>query len=291
MIDFYIWILRHREQSKAIHDTSYKKKYIGTTYLFWKLILAHNESTTLGERNSILRRMATRDHRRMDVFKFAALLIPANLNNIHWVWFLIHPETRSIHAYDGFRSSLRRFFPMFLNWLQVEAAKEECTFDFQLDQWTFVDEDGPIQTNVFDCGMYLLKGIEYACDDLPLSYTENDMPYHRKALLIHTLNGKLDDPFSQENISDLPGEGGYNDGNYGIEEDEDVVIVQRLTGEAIPGKKGKYAGKRGSDTRKNQNLKIDFSALGDAQSVKEEEQLQQAIRASLVSYWNEYKTM
>ena len=57
------------------------------------------------------------------------------------------------------------------------------------------------------------------------------MPYHRKAILIHTLNGKLDDPFSQENISYLSEEAGYNDGNYGIEEEEEeVIIVERLAG-------------------------------------------------------------
>lgn len=255
-------------------------------------MLAHNENTTLVERNTILQKMATRDHKRIDLFKFAALLIPANLNNTHWVWFLIRPETRTIHAYDGFRSSLLRFFTMFLNWLQVEAAKDGCTFDFQIDKWTFVDENGPIQNNIFDCGVFLLKGIEYACDELPLSYTEDDMPYHRKAILIHTLNGKLDDPFSQENISYLSEEAGYNDGNYGIEEEEEeVIIVERLAGsQANTGERGKKRGTKGMNMKKH-TLKIDFSALGDKQSAKEEEELQKAISASILSYLNEYQTI
>jgi len=124
----------------------------------------------LEERNTNLGTLSNRVHRGIDLFKYAAILIPANLNNSHWVWFLVHPETRSIHAYDGFHHSLRRYFQMLLNWLQVEATKEGCTYSFLRAEWTFVDEKGPLQTNAIDCGIFLLKGIEYACDDLPLIF-------------------------------------------------------------------------------------------------------------------------
>jgi len=142
---------------------------------------------------------------------------------------------------------------MLLNWLQVEATKEGCTYSFLRAEWTFVDEKGPLQTNAIDCGIFLLKGIEYACDDLPLSYKQKDMLYYRQAILLEVVRGKLDDPFSQEEISEGVG---YNDGDYLIFGDKPEEEV------------------------------LNFQGLGDAGYAKEEELLSKAIEASIAAYWD-----
>jgi hypothetical protein len=126
--------------------------------------------------------------------------MPANIADSHWIWFLIHPEGKTVYAYDGFHASYRRYYSFILNWLEVEASKEGCAFVFNRNEWTFIDAKGPIQINGFDCGMFMLKGIEYVCDNLPLTYSEDQMPYLRMDMMLDMEDGRLgrrqQDPFS-----------------------------------------------------------------------------------------------
>ena len=49
--------------------------------------------------------------------------MPANIADSQWIWFLIHPESKTVRAYDGFHKSYRRYYSFILNWLEVEATK------------------------------------------------------------------------------------------------------------------------------------------------------------------------
>jgi hypothetical protein len=198
-----IWQLRIREDTKATMNSNYKKKHIALTYVFWKIIQAHKRNCTPRERQVILEQLAERTHRDMNIFDVEIFLLPANITNSHWIWFLIHPETRSIHCYDGFHNSYKRYFDFLLNWLEIEAAKTGVAFCFVRDEWKFFDEYGPTQINMYDCGMYMLKGIEYVCDNLRLDYSQQHMPSCRMEMLLDLVDGRLGranrrDPFTTD---------------------------------------------------------------------------------------------
>jgi len=187
--------------------------------------IERNECATgisVQQRAQMLRRLAYYTHKDMDIFKMKIFLMPANIANSHWIWFLIHPESKTVYAYDGFHNSYRRYYSFILNWLEVEASKEGCTFDFNRDEWTFKDALGPRQINGYDCGMYMLKGIEYVCDNLPLTYSQDQMPYLRMDMMIDMEKGRLvgrpqQDPFSMP----LHEYKGQKEDLFIIEDDED----------------------------------------------------------------------
>ncbi len=248
IVDMRVWMLRIREDNKARMNSSYVKKHIALTYVWWKIIQAHSTGTNAAERLHMLRRIANYTHKDIDIFKMKIFLMPANIVNSHWIWFLLHPESKTVYAYDGFHNSYRRYYSFILNWLEVEATKVGCTFVFNRDEWTFIDALGPTQRNSYDCGMFMLKGIEYVCDNLPLTYSEDKMPYLRMDMMVDMEDGRIgrrqQDPFSTP-IQD-----------YAERHNEDLMIIEDDDED------------EDDEAARNMNIDLDWSAANNEEQAK-----------------------
>jgi len=80
-------------------------------------------------------------------------------------------------------------------WLIDEAAAKHKAFD--KDEWKFVarqDEKAPLQTNSYDCGMFVIACIDSLVNNLPIeesSYSQVDMPELRLKLIKSICQGNL----------------------------------------------------------------------------------------------------
>ena len=52
-------------------------------------------------------------------------------------------------------------------------------------------KDMPQQTNGSDCGMFLLKYAEYLSRNASLTFTQEDMPYFRRRMLLEIVKHKI----------------------------------------------------------------------------------------------------
>jgi Ulp1 family protease len=52
--------------------------------------------------------------------------------------------------------------------------------------------NGPQQVGVIDCGVFAAMSADFLSDDLPLQFSQNDIPLFRNRMVASILRGELD---------------------------------------------------------------------------------------------------
>lgn len=110
---------------------------------------------------------------------------------------IIYIQQKRIQYYDSMgRSKCNRYMGGALNYLHDEAKRLKYE-DFNPNEWTLVPtvfEDTPQQGNGFDCGTFTITFADFISDNLPLSFSQNNMPLFRKKICANVLRGELKYP-------------------------------------------------------------------------------------------------
>ena len=169
------------------------------------LISAHYRSKTTIETKRDIQRISDRWHRDINFFQgYEVILVPANISNQHWVWLAVYPGLKQIHCFDGFRQSYKHiFFDKLLNWLEFESQKVDTPFNRK--EWEFKDiNNGPCQRDHYNCGIIMLKGIEYTLDNLPLSFNSSShLVLFRRKMLRDIMAGYIQHDDIALNVRDV----------------------------------------------------------------------------------------
>ncbi len=107
------------------------------------------------------------------------ILIPCNLRDNHWTLVSIRTDLKTILHYDSLGGSTTLVYDC-LNWMQTVHADEGLPFN--RIQWTVGHGDSPVQTNGFDCGVFLCATALFLRAHLPLNFTAEQMPRIRQRL-------------------------------------------------------------------------------------------------------------
>jgi len=75
-------------------------------------------------------------------------------------------------------------------WVKAEGLTKNVVIDEC--EWKFFNRsDNPKQDNGFDCGVFTIVCADYLLDNLPLSYSQEDMEFWRGKIAIDILRGRL----------------------------------------------------------------------------------------------------
>jgi len=75
-----------------------------------------------------------------------------------------------------------------LRYLNDEAYKNGVQFD--PSQWKKRRMDTPLQSNLYDCGIFVCVISDFLLEDLPLNlFSQDDMPFFRRRLCADILRG------------------------------------------------------------------------------------------------------
>jgi len=100
----------------------------------------------------------------------------------HWVFVILCFRTREITLYSslgGYGIVLQNVKEM-LEWLH---EFDEPRISFEGMGWRVTHSlEMPRQTNGYDCGVFVCKGMEDAVDHAPLSFSQRNMPEFRKEI-------------------------------------------------------------------------------------------------------------
>ena len=189
VLSHLVLLLRMREAAKARLIPDYKARYIASPHLF--TLICGADAT--GSDDTFVR-IADRWHfkKHINLFELDFVAVPANINNTHWVWFAIFPLRKEIHGLCLLHRSLARYVPILLKWLSYEAKAWSWLRDslkFVASEWKYVDVKGPLQKGNADCFFLLAKGICYSLDNLPLTFTQEDMTFFRRRTIADLLCG------------------------------------------------------------------------------------------------------
>ncbi|XP_078169066.1 ubiquitin-like-specific protease ESD4 [Carex rostrata] len=109
---------------------------------------------------------------------------------VHWCLAVINVRDRKLQYLDSLGGTdttvlrtLARYF--------AEEVKEKNAKQIDTYSWDFEDcPDLPLQENGWDCGMFMLKYIDFLSRDLSLSFSQEHMVYFRKRTVKELLNLK-----------------------------------------------------------------------------------------------------
>lgn len=107
----------------------------------------------------------------------------------------MHIQSKKIQFYDSMGSTGKSYLTSALRYLGHEAQKLGNN-DFNPSDWELVSTEAgtPQQENGFDCGVFTITYADFITDDLPLSFTQDQMPLFRTKICANILHGSLKYP-------------------------------------------------------------------------------------------------
>lgn len=207
VINFYMNMLQDRDQSLCTKDSKRTPSYYFSSFFMERLLVTDNGYAF---------RNVARWSRKIDVFSMKNLFFPINISNTHWTLAVVSITNKTITYYDSMSGSGRNYLQGLLHWLQDEAvdqtkdsvkAKQRIGKPQEVvsvDEWKLLSQPRgqvPQQNNGFDCGVFSIVCADFLSDELPLSYTQQNMPYFRLKIACDIKRGHL--TYSEWNMHEL----------------------------------------------------------------------------------------
>ncbi len=131
--------------------------------------------------------------KNFDVFAMDKVFFPINLDNTHWTLAVIYVKLKEIRYYDSMSGSGIKWLKALLQWLKDETFHKKGEV---LDEssWKRINSGEhrvlvPQQNNGVDCGVFVCVAADFIQDDLPLTYSQEDMPFFRKKITADIIRG------------------------------------------------------------------------------------------------------
>jgi sentrin-specific protease 1 len=137
-----------------------------------------------------------------NLFEFEKLFFPVNPGQSHWTCVVVFLQECRIQYCDSYSSSGSRYLIGVYEYLNKHHIQTKGTP--LPGEWSF--DDGPelprLQTNVFDCGLFCCSFVEFLLNDIPLTFTQNDMERRRKHIALAILKAGVHQPWKIDDGDD-----------------------------------------------------------------------------------------
>ncbi|ESQ49344.1 hypothetical protein EUTSA_v10020659mg [Eutrema salsugineum] len=170
VINLFLVLLKERE---AREPKKFLKCHFFNTFFFTKLV---NSGT--GYNYGAVRRWTSMKKLGYHLIDCDKIFIPIHMS-IHWTLAVINIKDRKFQYLDSFKGREPRILDALARYF-VDEVMDKSEVDVDVSQWRreFV-QDLPEQRNGFDCGMFMLKYMDFYSRGLDLCFTQEHMPYFR----------------------------------------------------------------------------------------------------------------
>ncbi|KAF8094639.1 hypothetical protein N665_0358s0021 [Sinapis alba] len=170
VINLYLVLLKERE---AREPKKFIKCHFFNTFFFTKLV--HSGT---GYNYGAVRRWTSMKKLGYHLIDCDKIFIPIHMN-IHWTLAVINIKERKFQYLDSFKGREPRILDALARYF-ADEVRDKNEVDVDVSQWRqeFV-QDLPEQRNGFDCGMFMLKYMDFYSRGLDLCFTQEHMPYFR----------------------------------------------------------------------------------------------------------------
>lgn len=128
--------------------------------------------------------------KKVDIFSYDLLVVPIHLS-MHWCMALVDFRAKTIGYYDSMGSSNDKCLKILCSYLQQEHLDKKRS-EFDVSGWELHNvKKIPQQMNGSDCGMFSCTFAEFLARDARISFTQEDMPYLRRKMVVEILEGRL----------------------------------------------------------------------------------------------------
>nr|VDC82822.1 unnamed protein product [Brassica rapa] len=212
VINVYLELLKERETREP---KKYLKCHFFNTFFYKKLV------SDSGYNYKAVRRWTTQRKLGYALIDCDMIFVPIH-RGVHWTLAVINIRDRKFLYLDSLNGVDSKILNALAKYLGDEA-KEKSGKDIDVSSWDmeFV-EDLPQQQNGYDCGMFMLKYIDFFSRGLGLYFSQEHMPYFRlrtaKEILRLLVMSWLRSSCSLESLQD---ESHYHDRKSLLDTDDD----------------------------------------------------------------------
>ncbi|RID72573.1 hypothetical protein BRARA_C04462 [Brassica rapa] len=169
VINVYLELLKERETREP---KKYLKCHFFNTFFYKKLV------SDSGYNYKAVRRWTTQRKLGYALIDCDMIFVPIH-RGVHWTLAVINIRDRKFLYLDSLNGVDSKILNALAKYLGDEA-KEKSGKDIDVSSWDmeFV-EDLPQQQNGYDCGMFMLKYIDFFSRGLGLYFSQEHMPYFR----------------------------------------------------------------------------------------------------------------
>ncbi|WZZ75361.1 hypothetical protein YC2023_086731 [Brassica napus] len=169
VINVYLELLKEREIREP---KKYLKCHFFNTFFYKKLV------SDSGYNYKAVRRWTTQRKLGYALIDCDMIFVPIH-RSVHWTLAVINNRDRKFLYLDSLNGVDSKILNALAKYLGDEA-KEKSGKDIDVSSWDmeFV-EDLPQQQNGYDCGMFMLKYIDFFSRGLGICFSQEHMPYFR----------------------------------------------------------------------------------------------------------------
>jgi Ulp1 protease family, C-terminal catalytic domain len=221
VINGYLALLNRREEAILEADPSYRPSFCYNCF-FWPLV-TQRDHLNMAHRNQYCYdgvRGVSRHVFNGNLFALNQLVVPINVNHVHWACAVVSFSDRTIRYLDSMAGAMANFGRDYLKYIRSYLQDEfKKLHEGRNDDssWALLGSnvtEVPQQRNGYDCGVYMCLNAEHLLRGQPLSYTPAQAESSRERIARALLRGTLDNDDAEDDDDD-------NDDDNADAEDED----------------------------------------------------------------------
>lgn len=183
VINLYLELLKERERSEP---NKFLKCHFFNTFFYKKL--------TSGERGydfRAVRRWTTKNKLGYTLIECEKVFVPIH-KDIHWCLAVINIKDNSFQYLDSFGCMDSHALQILEKYLMQET-QDKCGIEIDTTSWKKESiNDLPLQKNRWDCGMFMIKYIDFYSRGLNIFFSQDHMAYFRKKTAVEILRLRAD---------------------------------------------------------------------------------------------------
>ncbi|XVF66217.1 hypothetical protein PTKIN_Ptkin10aG0017700 [Pterospermum kingtungense] len=170
VINLYLELLKERENREP---QKFLKCHFFSTFFYKKLV-----SPDSGYNFRAVKRWTSQRKLGYCLLDCDKIFVPIH-KDIHWCLAVINKKDQKLQYLDSLKGKDAKVLNALAKYF-VEEVRDKSGKDIDISSWEreFV-EDLPAQENGFDCGMFMLKYIDFYSRGLTLCFKQEHMPYFR----------------------------------------------------------------------------------------------------------------
>ncbi|CAD6216717.1 unnamed protein product [Miscanthus lutarioriparius] len=169
VINLYIELLKEREERE---HNRFLKCHFFNTFFYKKLTCG-----IAGYDYQSVRRWTTFKRLGYGLIECEKIFVPVH-RNVHWCLVVINMKDKTLQYLDSLGGLGHDVLKVLTRYI-VDELKDKSNLEVDPSSWVVVSESLPLQQNGWDCGMFMLKYIDFHSRGIKPSFSQEHMMYFR----------------------------------------------------------------------------------------------------------------
>ncbi|KAF7042895.1 hypothetical protein CFC21_052376 [Triticum aestivum] len=171
VINLYLELLKERGMREP---KRFLKCHFFNTFFYKKLACGKT-----GYDYKSVKRWTTSRKLGYELIECDKIFVPVH-QNVHWCLAIINMKAKTVQYLDSLGGDDLRVYEMLARYI-VDEVKDKSNKEIDISSWTKESIDRiPLQENGWDCGMFMLKYIDFHSRGVGLSFRQDHMEYFRR---------------------------------------------------------------------------------------------------------------